>query len=556
MTHSLINQAIADKTTLQIITSKSGMDEDSIKTLFEQFDIGILRDENGIETELKAHRNLIEDILDITHHPSNIRIFSQLSAYKDIIDIFNQLNKASPALSLAPGIGLRNNPVEHLYLRPLAALVMMEKDKTNSSYSSIYTLSLLVILIARSKPNMPEEHKKKVIRAAHEIRSAAELGKSGKDLSIFNEKLEKINNIHQLLETLRNSSEIKDNDKSNSVFSAVKQIVDFVPTKRIKHFQIKEQSSFLDPADASDTLDHSPIVFSHDQVADEDPENQSFVFTSNDSDAIQDIPNETISREITKEIDKKKLKSFTNELQNIKNDISVYQNTSSPIRYLDNDFNKFSTNLYNSIERRWLTEALKTPNDFESDEKTALLIGLSICTNIHYTKALNFILGDDGDITWDGSIRRKIPDIENAIRPDEHDQKLYIKHINDQTNPFVYLPLPRFIVKILKNISDTNSSDDISLLRLFEQSGDNAGELVKKYIGEINERYGQRFNTNRLSGQLKQYVKSEENDPCITYALFGHEDQRPPSAFYYRSITLSRLINKYEKLVNRYFHEE
>ena len=161
------------------------------------------------------------------------------------------------------------------------------------------------------------------------------------------------------------------------------------------------------------------------------------------------------------------------------------------------------------------------------------------------------VISDEDQITTDGYFRKVIPDLDKPVKPSTAD-RLYIEHINDSSSPYIYLPLPDFVVNKINEIPKVELLKKPKIIELFNES-DDPSELVKDYVNDLKETYGQRFITNRLSCQLRQYTKSKHNDPALTYALFGNKTQRAPAAFYYRAFNIGKLVSTYDNLVTCYF---
>jgi len=530
---------------LDYLASLSNNNTNKIKYLFAKFEIS---------TGFNAHQNLINEILSVCAHHHNKRLFSSLEIYQQLLQDFQPY--AESDLEPVAGQGKWNNPVKYVSRRPLAALILMDKSHKDTRLDPIYVLTQLIIFSIHSNIEKSSKSLKHVINAANEVRSLLESENPITLLTNFSESIKDIYYINELIELIKYDQDIRSNSKAISIFSAISKILPLIPTKGIAHFRVSRPSPLQDPADVTNTLYRSPVIFSSENSSSEEPEEECLVFVTDSTDDIHDIDEEKIAPEFIENLPSSDLEELSTTLKGTKLDTEKYLSTKLPIAYLDNDFSQYSRNLHNQIERKWLSDALKEPEKLDSDTITSLCISLSICTSINHIDLLDQSISENGLITPDGYFCRQIPDTPNAIKPEGKAKELYTEHINDQTQPYVYLPLPEIVKAQINKIPAKQIEKSKTIRDLFDPKDKDPAEKIKGLIQRLNNKYGQRFNTNRISCQLKQFIKSVENDPCITYAIFGRTDQKAPTAFYYRSITLGRLVSIYESLSERYFNEK
>jgi len=529
---------------LDYLAKISGNTPLKINKLFEKFEIN---------TGFNGHQNLINEILSISSHHSVDTIFSTLELFQNLCDTFSAYKDAD--LTLAATQGTWNNPVKHVRKRPIAALTLMDKNPKDKNFDPVFVLSQLIILAVFSDLKKNNDHIKRIAEAANQLRSLIESDTPLSVLSEFDKKLTKIYYFNELVDLISNNTDIRSNSKAISIFNSINRILDLIPNKGLKHHTVIKQKAFQESDDITNHWLPPPVIFSQTEKPNKEPENETLVYVNDTTEDIHDIEEEEISEDLLKILPSINITEITNELSETKTLSALYQPAVSPSSYRDTSFCYYAKNLHNIIERQWLKSALISPETINSDDATALCIGLSICTSINYRDVLGFSIGEHGHVTPDGFYKRKIPDSPNAVTPDDSVKHLYLPHINDIDNSSINLPLPDFIKIKLQKLIPFNNKCTLTIRDLFINNTKKPEDLIKGFIQELNKIHGQRFNTNRVSCQLKQYIKSYENDACISYALFGTDEQKTPTAFYYRSIELNRLISIYKKYSEQYFDE-
>ena len=211
-----------------------------------------------------------------------------------------------------------------------------------------------------------------------------------------------------------------------------------------------------------------------------------------------------------------------------------------------------STAIYSVTEREVLRRSLEVPEDYGSNSLSALVTGLAICTFRTARLALELRIGKDGDISPDGYFMRSFPELRNAIKPKYKGE--YVSHINDQDDCRIKLKLPDFVSQHIKNCFIDSRNENRCLKDLLvTQSKETPTEISNIHIQQLNKIYGDRFIGQRVGNQLKAYIETTYNDPCLVFALTSSAGTRPPSAMYYRAMPSSEIKKEYQKSIQRYF---
>lgn len=529
MNTSRSKSVINNKTPVEYLAKISSQTVAYIDTLFKKFEI---------DSEFQAYQNLITDIPYILRNEA--KIFGSLSVYHKTLKQFKKFE--SSIMNLSPPDRNKNNPVPSSGVRPLAASILMERNKTKKIHDSVKILSAVLVLVIISNKKKTTKDHENIRKAADQIRIVNEQNDPNQQLSNFTSKLKDVKTYQSLCQLIQ-----KEGHENSKLFKEISKIIGLVdPQNKIRlqtASEFTQQSIFKEVKSISISNKKSNKI---------EPTDTYLLFTVEDD--LYKVENNKISPNVQKLVTAHKIKDTIEELINTKKSITRYRATKSPQVYIDKDHLKFKTNLFNIIERHWLTQAIKTPEEYQSNDKAVLITSLSICLNLHHSIILKLKFGEKEDITPDGRYKRFIPSAQNAIQPDKRKIKLYKNHINDNKDQsIVYLPLPDIVKTLIESVINKNT-EIVELKDLFVDE-ETPGNCVNTFIQNLNTVYGPRFNTNRVSCQLKQYIKSIENDPCLIFALFGKQNERPPTAFYYRTITIQHLINTYVKLSNEYFYE-
>ena len=522
--------------------NKSDEDSQSSKhysdTLLSLFQLG---------NEFAAHRNLALNVLKIFKcHPLK-DIFNHLEIYQITLKTFKSLDINSLPEKLADH-GNRDTPVYSFDGNQVIASLLMEEPKKSLAVDAVRLFQLLLILAIMAK----ECDESILTKAALNLRLAS--GNADKQ-EIF-EKLYSmfggIHNTRQLFNIIKSNTSIKENGRAKDLINSFKTLIKSIPLSATKICDIQQSRAFIDTEDVSIITTTVPITFqTTSNSAYSEPHDQCIVYTEDNKDVFADIANQIISKEVKDQVsveDITETKEFAKKTSKALREITsgYYSHY-----YTDNDYNNYATNLFNEIERKWLADVLKQVATNPTENATSLVIALSVCLSVNYSEVLEMVISDEDQITTDGYFRKVIPDLDKPVKPSTAD-RLYIEHINDSSSPYIYLPLPDFVVNKINEIPKVELLKKPKIIELFNES-DDPSELVKDYVNDLKETYGQRFITNRLSCQLRQYTKSKHNDPALTYALFGNKTQRAPAAFYYRAFNIGKLVSTYDNLVTCYF---
>jgi len=519
-------------------------DENSLDTkgnqanLFSLFQVG---------NEFPAHANLVRNVLNIFKSHPLTNILQHLEVYQITLQTFKSfdVNKLPTELS---DYGNRDTPIPSFENYPIAAVFLSELPKKRLAKNSVYIFQLLLILAIMSK----QYDESIIVKAANSLRLASNNADSEKIFEEFHSIFDDMHDTRQLFNTISTNSKIRENGRAKSLFNSFKRLLKYIPLSASKICDIQQSIPFIDAEDVSTLSSSIPITFqATSDVIKTEPNDQCIVYTDDNMDVLTDIADEEITKAVKDIVSNEDIAETKKIAKEASRDIGAITSGFHSLYYPDNDYNKYATNLFNEIERNWLATELKKEATTSSQNVTSLVISLSICLSINYSEVLEMVIGDEEKITPDGYYRKVVPDAEKAIKPSNTDNQ-YIQHINDSSTPYIYLPLPGFITKKIEKITKEKLIKKPKVYELFKEK-DDPSQLIKYFIANLNKTYSQRFITNRLSCQLRQYTKSIYNDPSLTYALFGNKNQRAPAAFYYRAITIGQLVKTYEKLVNDYF---
>lgn len=542
MTPSLISTNNIPESHIELLAKVSQIKVNEVNDFFSCFEI---------DTKFPAYQNLIESLPIILTQHAQYDLFDALKIYKKQLAFIKLFNDST--LDKVVSQRKDGNPVRYLSNKKIAALILMRRDPNNERLNTTNILSTLIALATLSPKEISSTNINDIKNAAQIVRQIYESKETGNPYSHFEKKLGKNQSYKYLCSEIKVESKSSSNLKSKRAFEAINKILPLINRELINERKSTKQKSYIDVDMPSDQDTMQAITFSvNDKSEDNDMDEEYLLVTDNQLDdynntKIGDIPDEIIDG-----MDSNIINGFILELKDTRNSAIQQQRNTKPIVYLDRDYLKHPTSLFNPIERHWLTNAILHPEEFDSDHKTALIVALSICTGIEYRDIQNLSIGGDGDITPSGLYKRKIPVAKNAIKPEKGKKYLYKNHISYlKGDASIYLPLPNIVTTKVADVTN-KALGKTKIKHLFNDSL-SANHQVKSFIGAINTQYGQRFITNRISCQLKQYVKSKKNDPCLSFVLFGHQQQRAPSAYYYRSMELDQIIQTYKELSSGYF---
>lgn len=528
----------------EITDTDDKSDENSLDTKGNQANLFSLFQ---VSNEFPAHANLVGNVLKIFKYHPLTNILQHLEIYQITLQTFKSFDKSTLPTELSD-YGNRDTPIPSFENYPIAAVFLIELPEKRLAKNSVYIFQLLLVLAIMSK----QCDESIIVKAANSLRFASNNADSEKIFEEFHSLFDDMHDTRQLFNTISTNNKIRENGRAKSLFNSFKRLLRYIPLSATKICDMQQSRPFIDAEDVSTLSSSIPITFQvKSDVIKTEPNDQCIVYTDDNKDVLTDIVDEEITKEVKENISNEDIAETKKFAKEASRDIGAITSGFHSLYYPDNDYNKYATNLFNEIERNWLATELKKDTTNTSQNATSVVISLSICLSVNYSEILEMIIGDEEQITHDGHYRKVIPDAEKAIKPSNTDNQ-YIQHINDSSTPYIYLPLPGFITKAIEKITKTKLIKKAKISELFNEE-DDPSQLIKDFIANLNKTYSQRFITNRLSCQLRQYTKSRYNDPSLTYALFGNENQRAPAAFYYRAITIGKLVKTYEKLVTDYF---
>jgi len=519
-------------------------DDDSLsskfnpKSIFSLFQLG---------NEFAAHRNLVLNVRKIfKYHPLK-DIFNHLEIYQITLKTFESVDIDKLAAVL-PNYGKRKTPLYSFDGNQVIAALLMEEPKKSLAVDAVRLFQLLLILAIMAK----ECDESILTKAALKLRLATAKADKEEIFETFNSMFGGIHNTRQLFNIINTNTSIKENGRARDLINSFKDLIKSIPLSATKICDIQQSRAFVDTEDVSIITTSIPITFqTTNKSAYSEPHDQCIVYTEDNKDVFTDIANQKISKEVKDHVSVEDITETKKSAMKTSKALREITSGYYSHYYTDNDYNNYATNLFNEIERNWLADALKQVATNPTENATSLVIALSVCLSVNYSEVLEMVISDEDQITTDGYFRKVIPDLDKPVKPSTTD-RLYIEHVNDSSSPYIYLPLPDFVVNKINEIPKVELLKKPKISDLFNES-DDPSELVKNYVNDLKETYGQRFITNRLSCQLRQYTKSKHNDPALTYALFGNKTQRAPAAFYYRAFNIGKLVGTYDNLVTCYF---
>ena len=539
-----INQTIIEK-----IASATELPEGYLSRIFSSF---------HIDQNYQAHGNLIKKLHNVFSAYKYPQLYSALNDYESICDLVEKSGKINLPIAENPTSG--DTPEEVKGNRSLINFVMLPLDFNPQKAEVINLLSLLTICAIWSDIPKETQDLENLIIATNQIRITQTKKVPDALFDEYNKLISTDIGFYYLSSLITSEATRTDNRSNAKLFRSIRAILPLIKiTKNIPHHSVKfiSQNKTLNIDTEVENSFNSFNSF-HPDIKENVEENEISLLTQLDNQLL-DIENEEISSEL-----KKTLKGIAPKLKKTlsesKQELAKNLNT-QPLVYTDKNHLKYSTNLFNPIERKWLLQSLESPEEFNSNEASALIIAVSISLNKKISDVLKLQLSPSsetlvGGISIEGCFYKEIPEAQKAIRPNKNKNKksLYLPHANDSKSKIsLKLELPDIIKeKITKLKGDKLGKTKLS--ELFNETENDTTEIqINRLIRELNTQYGHRFNKNRISCQLKQFINSRLNDPCITYAIFGSSEQRSPPAYYYRAISLSTLIDQYKSLSNEYF---
>ena len=539
----MLSFVTSKKYTTQDLSKLIGEPEELIIEFFGKFELN---------STIPIYKTLIEDLSDIFLPTLCNNAFSNLLIYKDTDEFIKKFIPYLQGLKSGSKNPPKYNAIDNFTKQPIAACILMLNRHEPETYKQLNLFRRLLVLAIMSTTKKTTEDKRYIKNAAIKIRTTFEKKQNvglistlehNNTLYKFHEKSKTINSFQALCGLIR-VFEQENHPESNRLFKNISNILPLID--REQHFE--SEISWKTYKSSQDLIQElkTTTLKQHSNIDEPEP---FFLFSDTRPD-LYDLNDEPLIEEILNSTDPSEIMDFKRDLDlgKLDQEVTAHERTIKLHAYVETDHLRYVTNLFNPIERRWLTKALIST---DTDDVTSLVIALSICMNIEHREILKLKIGNDERILPNGFIRIKVPNAENAAIPDKKNTYLYTKHINDcESHNFVYLPLPNFVRNIIQNF---NISSSTQILNLYDNPN-SAKHSVTDFMKILRKKHGQRFNTNRISCQLAQYIKSEENDPSLSFALFGNSVQRAPSEYYYRSIRVELLIRKYKQHSENYFN--
>ncbi len=519
---------------IQYLAGLSNHDESDIEKFFDSF---------GVNSSFSAHQNVINSLNDLLICPVNSDIFHSLIEYQKLSSWVTNLSKSN--LRLAGPAGQKFNPVQRVSELPMTALLLVIKDSSDEINNAVNILTILIVLASLSSKNS-SENTRLINHAATQIRIAYETSSESDSLLKFWHWVESAKGLFTLKEILSTLSEDKNNAEP---FKSSLKLIPIIDHEATKVLPASKLSVFIDGNESLKIHSYSAQV----NKLQQNTIDTSEVLLITEENSFYDITKDQVSKKVLKRVSEHAYKEL-NDFSDSQQEILHHSQKSHQRIIIDKTYLKMKTSLFNVIEREWLVAALLNPEKYHCSEGAALLLGLSICLKQNCIDILKLSISDSGNVRPNGFFTRKIPQANKAKKVTKKNKHLYQPHVNDSEEAYILLPFPNFITKKLTLLTKNKSLKVIG--DIFKESDIEMSQQTQDLVKALNKTYGSRFNYNRISSQLDHFIKSEKNDPCISFALFGSSRQRAPTAYYYRSIEAQRIIEIYITLAERYFSYE
>lgn len=498
----------------------------------------------GIDNTFRAYSNVIDALNLWLLGGVASRFYSRLTKYKEVKALIGELRayQGIPAAVPEPG---KNNPVPNFTERPLATLILEPHKRGAEAYEEQNAFevikSLLVLVVLSGDRGKGVTNDRRIKKISEKLHRQYRKGHHIDELKILQDNLKKLSGYHGLVAFLRKNKEMQ-------LFSWLVELLPYIEGSELKliendSYRISGNSGV---AKIGVMSAQKVSIFSvpHSEI-NEDGDNDGLFAVTDISEAVPDITDLRPPTADLTEIENQVLDELFGDIEQVRNELS-YLISSSTLRVLDRDFLMYDTAVFNPIERKWLVESLHDELPLR-----ALITVLCISMGESASKIGEKHIGSSGDITLKGYFKREIPVLKNSKIPLDVNSDLYEEHISDCSSNVIYLPLPDVAKDLLKNIDGIK--EDITVNELCNSHGYKATELVKAHMKGLREKYGSRFNSNRIPGQIKNYLNGSRRDACLTFALFGSETSQAPTSYYYRAFLTGDLIKAYGDICREYF---
>jgi len=533
--------------TTSLNSSNKGSIDDKIPLLF-----------NGFTADLAFHGdlNLIRSISDAFNDTSTKVIFDGIQLFEQASKEINRVKTTIPEskLLLINASATNQNPIADVTKHPIsAALLEPIPDILQCYLSGILTMRCLLILSLLSASLKPKKYVIENLKScAREIRLATALQthESRKSsLDDFTQSLSDTFGINQLLINItRFSNELSD-PLPKKLFQELSNLSGTIDISHTTYASITNPTPFLDETEnnsindialtANDPIELRSLNEKLDIPSDE-PDDRTARFRGEDQDLEEFLINQTNSSTASAEtLTDLTIFSDAND-DNLEKQKSHWQhNNQSNLPY--------STSLFNTIERSWLTDELKLGLINKHHTKSTLIVAIAICTTNSLEDALDLTYGENGDISTYGTYRKHITSPDDAVKTVAPESKLYLQH-----SDYLELEFPSFVTQLL-NTAVMSDTPKTTLREAIGYKPGQDGIEINAFFENIRAKYSSRFIIPRVKNQLKHFVLSMERDPTLAYMLFGTKTHSPPIPNYYRSMPIQAVADKYKYYSTQYF---
>ena len=498
----------------------------------------------GVDNTFRAYFNVIDALNMWLFSGAASRFYSRLPKYKEIKAITDKLSNCQSIPAAVPDPS-RKNPVPNFAQRPLTTLILEPHKRGSETYADQDAFevikALLVLIVLSGDREKGEANDSRIRKLSQSLYRRYRKGDRIDELSTLEEHLPNISGYYGLLAFIRKNAGM-------DLFGWLSELLPYLEMGELKviennSYRVSENSGI---AKIGVLSERKTSIFRVSQSdIDEDGDNDGLFAITDSSEIIPDVNELSPPKQELSGAESPAVTELFEDIRKVSKELS-YLISLSKLRVLDRDFLMFDTAVFNPIERKWLVESL----DDEIPIR-ALMTVLCISLGENASKIGKKIIGASGDITISGYFKREIPILKNAKKPPEVNCDLYENHIGDSNSKVIYLPLPDVAKELLHKV--TEIKEDITVNELCEIYGYKPTELIKSHMKLLREKYGGRFNSNRVHGQLKNYLNGSRRDACLTYALFGCETCQAPTSYYYRAFLTKELIGVYREITKEYF---
>ena len=168
----------------------------------------------------------------------------------------------------------------------------------------------------------------------------------------------------------------------------------------------------------------------------------------------------------------------------------------------------------------------------------ALLTALVAATGVDVKAILAFELGPDGDVTWTGQYRRRLPPPEGAFVPKDPVKAYFASgHVFE-----IMFELPRVCGDLLKLVRPSSQPTSIALGSLIGLSDEGSPSLPQAIGKELHNQISPRLTYRHLRTALRHEVYVKTQDPLMAYLVAGQSHQTPPVRLYYTALSIDSVL--------------